>query len=393
MTHYLDNSATTPLCDAAKSAMLNIINENFGNPSSLHSVGLRAQEAVDLARKAVLSSLLPVGKRGKPEQLIFTSGGTEANTLAIIGAATAKPRNTGKKIIIGETEHSSVLASAERLKALGYNVVFIPSPKGVWDMESFEKELTADTILVSAMLVNNETGAVNDIAKIAAAARKASPDVIIHCDAVQGYMRLPKALLSPADIVTVSAHKIGGPKGAGALFASEDVIKKRVLIPVIFGGGQEHGLRSGTENVLGIAGFGASVDYFAKNQNSIYSHFDKLYSYAVSRFSELEGDGISLNLPQTERVAHHILSVTAHGVRSETMLHFLSSEGVFVSSGSACSSNTQSRSHVLRSFGLSDDDIDSTLRLSFGLGTSEEEIDAAAVAFLKGIKTLSHKRG
>ena len=245
MTHYLDNSATTPLCDAAKSAMLNIINENFGNPSSLHSVGLRAQEAVDLARKAVLSSLLPVGKRGKPEQLIFTSGGTEANTLAIIGTATAKPRNTGKKIIIGETEHSSVLASAERLKALGYNVVFIPSPKGVWDMESFEKELTADTILVSAMLVNNETGAVNDIAKIAAAARKASPDVIIHCDAVQGYMRLPKALLSPADIVTVSAHKIGGPKGAGALFASEDVIKKRALIPVIFGGGQEHGLRSG----------------------------------------------------------------------------------------------------------------------------------------------------
>ena len=393
MTHYLDNSATTPLCDAARAAVIAVMDENFGNPSSLHSVGVRAQGAIDAARKAVLSSLLPAGTRGKPEQVIFTSGGTEANNLAIIGTATAKPRNSGKKIIIGETEHPSVIASAERLKTLGYKVAFIPSPKGVWDMTVFENELTPDTILVSAMLVNNETGAVNDIAKIAAAARKASPDVIIHCDAVQGYMRLPKSLLFPADIVTVSAHKIGGPKGAGALFASESVIKKKSMIPVIFGGGQEHGLRSGTENVLGIAGFGAAVDYFANNQTSIYSHFDRLYSYAVDRFSALGNDGISLNIPQTERVAHHILSVTAHGVRSETMLHFLSSEGVFVSSGSACSSNTKSRSHVLRSFGLSDDDTDSTLRLSFGLGTTEDDIDAAANAFLKGIKTLSHKRG
>ncbi len=393
MTHYLDNSATTPLCENARAAMLSVMDENFGNPSSLHAIGVKAQEIVDAARKNVLSTFLAAGKRGKPEQLIFTSGGTEANNLAIIGTATAKPRNAGKKIIVGATEHSSVLQSANRLKSLGFNVVFIPSPEGVWDMEKYKLELSSDTILVSAMLVNNETGAVNDIAKIAAMARRVNPEAVVHCDAVQGYMRLPKSLFSSADIVTVSAHKIGGPKGAGALFASEDIIKRKAIIPVIFGGGQEHGLRSGTENVLGIAGFSAAVEYFGRNQTDICTHFDELYSYALSRFSELDGIGIKLNIPKTERVAHHILSVTAHGVRSETMLHFLSSRGVFVSSGSACSSNTKSKSHVLESFGLSDDDIDSTLRLSFGIGTSKDDIDAAAEAFAEGIRTLSHKKG
>lgn len=393
MTHYLDNSATTPLCENARAAMLSVMDENFGNPSSLHTIGVKAQEVVDTARKNVLSTFLPAGKRGKPEQLVFTSGGTEANNLAIIGTATSKPRNAGKKIIVGETEHSSVIQAANRLKSLGFEVVFIPSPNGVWDMDKYERELSSGTILVSAMLVNNETGAVNNISEIAAMAHRANPDAIFHCDAVQGYMRLPKALFSSADIVTVSAHKIGGPKGAGALFAKEDVIKRKAVIPVIFGGGQEHGLRSGTENVLGIAGFGAAADYFSKNQTTICSHFDELYSYAVARFSGLNDIGIKLNIPKTERIAHHILSVTAGGIRSETMLHFLSSRGVFVSSGSACSSNTESKSHVLESFGLSDDDIDSTLRLSFGIGTSKEDIDAAAEAFEEGIKTLSHRKG
>lgn len=393
MIHYLDNSATTPLCEDARAAMLSVMDENFGNPSSLHAIGVKAQELVDAARKSILSTFLPVGKRGKPEQLVFTSGGTEANNLALIGTATAKPRNAGKKIIVGETEHSSVIQAAERLKTLGFEVVFIPSPEGVWDMDKYERELSPDTILVSAMLVNNETGAVNDIAKIAATAHRINPEAVVHCDAVQGYMRLPKALYSSADIVTVSAHKIGGPKGAGALFASEDIIKRKAVIPVIFGGGQEHGLRSGTENVLGIAGFYAAVGYFGKSQADITRHFDELYSYALSRFSGFESIGISLNIPKTERVAHHILSVTAHGVRSETMLHFLSSRKVFVSSGSACSSNTKSKSHVLKSFGLSDEDIDSTLRLSFGVGTSEDDIDAAAEAFAEGVRTLSHRKG
>lgn len=390
--HYLDNSATTPLSEQAKNKMLEIMNCAFGNPSSLHSLGAQAQHELDEARRILLSAFLPAGARGTPEQIIFTSGGTEANNLAIIGTACAKPRNTGKKIIVGESEHASVLACAKHLEALGFSVAYIPSPAGVWDMEAYEKELTPDTILVSAMLVNNETGAINDIGKLSAMAKRINPDVIFHCDAVQGFIRLPQRAFASADLVSASAHKIGGAKGTGVLFASSDVLKKRALSPVIFGGGQERGMRSGTENVIGICGFGASVAYYKENAAQIKAHFDEIYAYAVQKLSELSDIGLKLNIPKTEQVARHILSVTASGVRSETMLHYLSSRDVFVSSGSACSSNTHSKSSALKSFGLSENDADSTLRLSFGIQTTKDDIDAAVCAIRDGMKNLSHKR-
>lgn len=392
MTHYLDNSATTPLCDDAKAKMLHIMNEAFGNPSSLHSIGAQAQEELENARKAVLTAFLPSGTRGKPEQIIFTSGGTEANNLALIGTAQAKARNAGKKIIVGEGEHSSVLSCAKRLEDLGFTVAYIPSPRGVWDMETYRRELTKDTILVSAMLVNNETGAANDIASLVSAAKEINPDIVFHCDAVQGFMRSSQKEFSRADLVSVSAHKIGGPKGAGALFVSEEMLKKRTLSPIIFGGGQERGLRSGTENVIGICGFGAAVGYYLKNGSEIRARLDELYKYAIDILTPLSDIGIKLNIPKAAQTAHHIISVTAAGVKSETMLHFLSSRNVFVSSGSACSSNTHAKSSALKSFGLSDEDADSTVRFSFGVQTTRDDIDAAAEALCDGMKTLSRKR-
>lgn len=392
MEHYLDNSATTPLCDAAREKMTSVMNGIYGNPSSLHAIGADAQAVVDEARRTVMQAFLPAGTRGTPEQLIFTSGGTEANNLALIGTATAKSRNAGKTVIVGETEHASVISCAEHLSALGYKVIYIPSPDGVWDMNKYLAALSGDVILVSAMLVNNETGAVNDISRIAEAARRANPDVTVHCDAVQGFLRLPQKLYSAADLVSVSAHKIGGPKGAGALFVSSSAVKKRALSPVIFGGGQEHGMRSGTENVIGIAGFGAAAGYFRSHGGEIAEKFAALRRYAGEKLAELNGLGIRVNVPGTDRIADHIISVTASGVRSETMLHYLSSRGVFVSSGSACSSNTKAKSHVLKSFGLSDGDADSTIRISLGLGTDKDDIDAACEALADGMKTLQ-KRG
>lgn len=392
MTHYLDNSATTPLCDAAREKMTSVMNGIYGNPSSLHAIGAEAQAVVDEARRTIIPAFLPAGTRGAPEQLIFTSGGTEANNLALIGTATAKARNAGRTVIVGETEHASVISCADHLSSLGYKVIYIPSPNGVWDMEKYLAALSGDVILVSAMLVNNETGAVNDIARIAEAARRANPDVTVHCDAVQGFLRLPQKLYSAADLVSVSAHKIGGPKGTGALFVGASAVKKRTLSPVIFGGGQEHGMRSGTENVIGIAGFGAAAGYFRTHGSEIAGRLSELRRYAGERLSGLAPLGVRVNAPETERVADHIISVTASGVRSETMLHFLSSRGVFVSSGSACASNTKAKSHVLKSFGLSDIDADSTVRISFGADTSKEDIDAACEAISDGMKTLQ-KRG
>ena len=211
---YLDNSATTPLCDEAAEKMEYVAKNIYGNPSSLHTLGMNAEKEIEEARKNIFSAM-GASKYGKvkPQMLVFTSSGTEANNLTLTGAATAKERRRGGKIIVGETEHPSVTETAKYLSSLGYKVAFIPSPKGVWDKEKYLSELTEDTILVSAMLVNNETGAINNIKEIADAAREKNPEVLVHCDAVQGFLKTTEPLASfPADLITVSSHKIGGPK-------------------------------------------------------------------------------------------------------------------------------------------------------------------------------------
>ena len=387
---YLDNSATTPLCPAAKQKMTEAL-ENFGNPSSLHSLGMEAEKAVSEARDKIFTAL-GAKKAGKvkPQMLVFTSSGTEANNLALIGAATAKERQRGGKIIIGETEHPSVTETAKYLASIGYKVAFIPSPRGVWDMEKYKSELTPDTILVSAMLVNNETGAVNDIAKIAALAKEKNPAVLIHCDAVQGFLKLPEPLAAlPADLITISSHKIGGPKGAGALFVREKVLQTKSLVPFVHGGGQESGMRSGTENTVGIAGFGAAAEYESKTLASSLENFASLRKYAEELISEKLPD-VRVNTPAC-RYAPHIMSLTLPGVRSETMLHFLSRSGVFVSSGSACSSNSGHKSHVLLSFGLPEKEADSTVRVSFGVQNTKADIDNLVNSLAAGLSTLARR--
>ncbi|MBQ3489689.1 MAG: cysteine desulfurase [Clostridia bacterium] len=388
---YLDNSATTPLCVEAAEKMTQVMSEVYGNPSSLHKMGLLAEKTVNEARDAVLNALCPpkTGIRPKREQLIFTASGTEANNLAMIGMMTAKARNKGKKIILGETEHPSVIETAKHLESLGYTAVYIPSPNGVWDMEAYRKALDKDTVLVCAMLVNNETGAVNDIAAISKAAKAVSPDILVHCDAVQGFLKLSQSPLPHADSVSISAHKIGGPKGVGALYVSEKILKTKSLSPVIFGGGQENGYRSGTENVIGIAGFGAAAKAGASRLTGMLASFRELRAYLTEQTETVLGASVRINEPLSTAKAAHIVSMTVPGYRSETLLHSLSAHGVYVSSGSACASNTGHSSYVLRSFGLSESETDSTLRISLGAQNTKEDIDILLTALRESIAKLA----
>lgn len=388
---YLDNSATTPLCDEAAEKMEYVAKNIYGNPSSLHTLGMNAEKEIEEARKNIFSAM-GASKYGKvkPQMLVFTSSGTEANNLALIGAATAKERRRGGKIIVGETEHPSVTETAKYLSSLGYKVAFVPSPKGVWDKEKYLSELTHDTILVSAMLVNNETGAINNIKEIADAAREKNPEVLVHCDAVQGFLKTTEPLASfPADLITVSSHKIGGPKGVGALFVREKVLTSKGIVPIIHGGGQEYGLRSGTENTIGIAGFGAAAKIGEKTLAEELSKFSRLRKLAENIISEKLPE-IRINTPSC-RHADHIISLTIPGIRSETMLHFLSSRGIYVSSGSACSSNTGHKSHVLLSYGMSENEADSTIRVSLGKCNSESDIEKLCDALSCGIASLARK--
>lgn len=393
MAAYLDNAATTRPCDAATAAMKKALTDIYGNPSSLHTMGLEAEKAVNEARANIAAALIrqKLADVKKPErQLVFTSGGTEANNLAIIGTAMSKKRFAGGKIILGESEHSSVLECGRRLSELGFKVVTIPSPRGVWDMEKYRSELDRSVVLVSAMVVNNETGALHDVWNIVKLARELAPDASVHFDAVQAFCKFPLERFPDADLISVSSHKIYGPKGVGALYISERILKNGNISPVIFGGGQEQGLRSGTENTVGIIGFGAAAKEIGSDIAANAAHFADLYSYLCEKISSLPEGSVIINEPAVR--VKHIVSLTVPKIRSETMLHHLSSRGVFVSSGSACSSNTRHRSSALSSFGLSDENADCTVRISFGLYNTHEDIDALICGLADGISRLARKR-
>ena len=385
---YLDNSATTKMSDRATAKMMQVVSELYGNPSSLHKMGLEAEKVVAEARNRVLKTLGV--SRGVPGQLLFTSGGTEANNLAIFGAFRAKRRTGKPRILVSAGEHSSVEKCALQLEKEGVEVVHIPTRDGVLDMDALAAALTPSTFMVSLMMVNNETGAVYDVKSAFAMAHRLCPDVITHCDAVQGYMKVkftPSGI--GADLVTISAHKIGGPKGTGALYVDPAVIKAKKLVPTVYGGGQEWNLRSGTENVYGIAAFGEAAlerwESLAADLSHMTALRDGLEDVLASRFA---GGEVAINRPAGAR-APHIVNLRAEGIRSETMLHYLSAEGVFVSSGSACASNTGHSSYVLRSFGLSDADTDSTLRISLGRQNTKEDIDALLLALKESIAKLA----
>ena len=391
-TVYFDNSATTALCPAARAAMLSVMDEIWGNPSSRHTMGTAAHAVLKRAREQVLSSLGIRG--GKDENLIFTASGTEADNLAITGTAHAKRALAGGKIITSDSEHPAVLRTVEALEAEGFRAAYIPTKHGVFDMEQFRREMTRDTFLVTVMLVNNETGAVNDIRAISDYAKSVNPDCIVHTDAVQGYLKIPFTPTSlGADLVTVSAHKIHGPKGVGALYVSPYMCKRRAVSPIIFGGGQEGGFRSGTENLPGIAGFGAAAAAGAASMDADIAHMTALRDRLPAMLAEDPAlSGIAVNVPQSEARAPHIVSLRMPKIKSETMLNFLSGKGIAVSSGSACSAQSGRISSALLCFGLSEAEADTTLRISLCADNTEEELAALCDALKTGIKMLARMK-
>ncbi len=382
---YLDNSATTPLCEKAIER-INVAIESFGNPSSLHNVGFEAEKLKEASRESIMKALGV--RKFSGDRLIFTSGGTEANNLAIFGSVYSKPSNKGKKIITTDSEHPSVLTPFQTLEKEGYRVVYLSTKGGRIDLDELKAAVDGDTVLVSIMSVNNETGAIYDVKEIFSLAKKINPKITTHTDCVQGFLKIP---FSPtavkADLVTISSHKIHGPKGVGALYVSADTVKTKRLVPFIQGGGQEGNFRSGTENMLGICGFGGACENgFSKFEENI-KKMGELKRYLIDNI----GDSVTLNLP--ENSAPHIINVTLPNIRSETMLHYLSKQDIYVSSGSACSSNhAKTASHVLLGFGLDTQKAESSIRVSLSENNTKEELDIFVSALKKGIDELVHSK-
>ncbi len=380
---YLDNSATTPICKEAKKKMLEVM-ECYGNPSSLHSKGFEASRILSDARAKVLASLFVRG--GKAENLIFTSSGTEADNLALFGVAYAKARRANR-IITTDSEHSAIENSLKKLEEDGFEVVRLSTQNGVIDIDEFTSVMNKNTLLVTMMYVNNETGALYNLKECFRIAKEVNPDVVTHTDAVQAYMKLKIAPAElKADLISISAHKIHGPKGVGALYISPEIIKKKQIKPIIYGGGQESAFRSGTENLIGIAGFGAAAERSFKNISSDISVMKKLRAYLLDELSKIN---VKINLPNGE-CAPHIVNITLPSIKSETMLHHLSSNGIYVSSGSACSSNSSSKkvSRALRGFGLTDFEADCSMRISLSPFNTKDDIDNCILSLKEGIDKL-----
>lgn len=379
MSVYLDNAATTRPCEPAVSAVFRCMVEDYGNPSSLHKLGLIAEQHVEEARKAVAAALVC-----DPQCVTFTSGATECNNTAVFGAAENYGRRK-KKIVVSAIEHPSV---AEPIKYLeekkGFEVVRVkPSRNGGISEEDFIAAVDDSTFLVSCMLVNNETGSIQPVRKIFSHVKRNFPECVTHCDAVQGFMKIPiRSAELFADVIVVSGHKVHAVKGVGAMF-----VKKGIRIPpIIVGGGQERGKRSGTESVPLISGFGAAVRALMPTMPVAYENAETISAYLLKKLSGL--DYITVN-SAAENSSPYITNFSVEGIRSEIMLHFLESQGVYVSSGSACSKGAHSS--VLTAMGIPDRLADSAIRVSIGRTTTAGEIDALVNAVREGYGKLAKK--
>lgn len=373
MSIYLDNTATTKPCPEAVEALMEAVTENFGNPSSLHRAGLNAQLAVDRARKIIAGSIgADVG------EIYFTSGATESNNLALRGAMGAYGKRKNK-IIISAVEHASVSETVMALEKQGFEAVRIsPRTDGKFYVEDFINACDEKTCIVSIMLVNNETGHILSVKDIFTAVKKRFPEIITHCDCVQAYMKIPvRVKLLNADMISLSGHKIHAVKGVGALY-----IKKGVrVVPVVTGGHQEKGIRSGTESVPLISAFGSAVEKYAPTINERYEKVTGLKRHLLEKLSEI--DGISINSP--EDASPYIVNISA-GKRSEIMLHFMEQREIYISSGSACSKGQQSG--VLEQFGITGKNADSALRISMTADTTTEELDFFVEILREGMEKI-----
>ena len=373
MEIYFDNSATTPLCEAAKNAIMQNI-DIYGNPSSLHAKGFEAEQLLTSCRKKIADTL-----GHTKEEIFFTSCGSEANNLAITGGALAKIRR-GNRIITTDSEHPSVQEPIRKLADMGFEVIYLSTKGGKIDTDELKNALNDKTVLVSVMHTNNETGAVYGVDKLVPTIRRLAPEALIHCDFVQGYLK--SRAIPDADLISISAHKVHAPKGVGALYKKKGV---RIL-PQLLGGGQENGMRSGTENLLSIAAFADAAQHFHATLAQDINNMNELRDYIKQGLSTL--DGVGFNEPENH--CPNILSAYFTGIRSEVMLHFLSEKGIYVSSGSACSSK-KGKSGVLTAFGA-DKNADFTLRISLSTYNTREQADALFEAAALGIEKLQKIR-
>lgn len=365
MEVYLDNSATTRSFEDVAQLVTKIMCRDYGNPSSLHNKGMEAEQYVRQAKEIIAKNL-----KVNEKEIFFTSGGTEADNIALIGSAMANYR-AGRHLITTKIEHPAVLQTMRYLEEQGFRVTYLPVDKnGLIHLEDLQNAITKDTILVSIMHTNNEIGALQPIAEAGNLIKKMNPNTIFHVDAVQGFGKFrfyPKRM--NIDLLSVSGHKIHGPKGVGFLYINEKIKIK----PIVYGGGQQQGMRSGTENVPGIAGIGMAVE---KIYGSLDEDIDRLYEIKEHFIKGVEKiDAVKINGLRGRESAPHIVSVSIRGVRSEVMLHALEEKGIYVSAGSACAARKPQTSETLKAIGVEKDLLHSTIRFSFSIFTTIEEID------------------
>jgi cysteine desulfurase len=367
MEAYFDNSATTKVLDCVKDAVVDAMCVNYGNAAAKHRKGVEAENLIREAKKAIADTL-----KVQEKEILFTSGGTESNNTALIGTALAN-RRAGKHLITTGVEHPSIYNTMSFLEEMGFEVTYLPVDHlGHISLEDLEKAIREDTILVSVMYVNNEVGAVEPIEAISQCIKKKNPKTLFHVDAIQAYGKYkirPKK--QGIDLLSVSGHKIHAPKGVGFLYI-RDGVKIR---PILFGGGQQKGMRSGTENVPGCVGLGVAAREAYKDFDA---RIEKLYTLREHLIAGLKPlGGVTINGSEDRTNAPQIVSASFEGIRSEVLLHALEDKGVYVSSGSACSSNHPGISGTLKGIGVKKELLDSTIRFSLGDLNTEEEVDYA----------------
>lgn len=378
MEVYLDNSATTRCLPEVAELVTKVLCDDYGNPSSMHLKGMQGEQYVRYARET-FARILKVQEK----EIFFTSGGTESDNMALLGGCAANYR-TGKHLITTKIEHPAVLETMKYLERQGFEVTWLGVDRnGVVRMEDVQRALRPDTILVSVMHTNNEVGALQPIPEIGALVKRYNPGILFHVDAVQGFGKFriyPKKM--NIDLLSASSHKIHGPKGVGILYVGEKV----KLHPIVFGGGQQKGMRSGTENVPGIAGMAKAAELMYANLEEDTRRLYGLRQYFVDGVLKL--DGIQVNGLPKDGSAPHVVSVSVRGVRSEVLLHALEDKGIYVSAGSACASNHPQTSETLKAMGLEKELLNSTIRFSFSVFTTKEELDYTLQAMYDMIPML-----
>ena len=377
MEIYFDNSATTRVSPEAARRALELMTEEYGNPSSLHRRGFLAEQALAQARGEIARIL-----GAEPEEVAFTSCGSEGNNLAVMGGAMAA-RRRGNKIVTTAVEHESVLAPVRHLSENGFEAVYLPPRAGgAVDPEEAAAAVDEKTVLLSVMHVNSETGAVNDLRAIARAARRNNPRLLIHADCVQSFGKLPVSPKSwGVDFVTLSGHKIHAPKGIGAIYAA----KGSRLLPLYYGSGQERGLHPGTENTPGACAFGLAARQMWEAREENMARFRQLRERLTEKLREMPG--VCINSPPDG--APYIVNLSLPGIPSEVMIHYLERREIYVSGGSACAKGA--RSHVLTAMGLPVDRVDGALRVSFCRENTPEEVDEFCRWLALGLEELARK--